>query len=81
MARVIRNPGVGRGKQLHGQSDSATRRAVYYADARKIRELLKPQRTQEEVANELGISRQAVELCELSALAKIAHAFRKERAE
>jgi hypothetical protein len=73
------NPSTGPRKKLFGTTRSSDTRATTYKDARRIREFLKPHRTQREVAKELNITRQAVELLELSALAKIAHAFRKER--
>jgi len=79
--KKFRNPVSGTAKDITGTSKGATRRSGMYREARSMRANLTPQRTQQEVAEMLGVTRSAVELAELSALAKIILAFRKERSE
>jgi len=59
-----------------GRSYGSATRDTAWSEARRIRSQLKPVETQQAVASQLCISRQAVEQIELRALAKVAHAFR-----
>lgn len=65
-------------KESKAVSPSGRRRATRYLEARKLRQYLKPVRSQDEVAKAINMHRQSVEQIELSALQKIYNAFRPE---
>ena len=74
-------PRVQRPRECTGTSYGSAARDTTWAEARRIRSLLKPIETQQAVANQLCVSRQAVDQIELRALAKVAHAFRRMKGD
>ena len=63
------------------KTPTRTKRRTVWAAARKLRNQLRPVRTQREVAELLGNSKQSVEVIELKALAKVLLAFAPELTE
>lgn len=68
-------------RKIKGRDYHSQQRETDWAEARRIRQHLRPVETQQGVANQLGLSRQAVEQIELRALAKVAHAFRRMKGD
>lgn len=83
--RPIRNMGTRRNlrsyksRAIRGESRSSDYRIKAYQEARIVRQELRPHRTQQEVADELHLTRSAIEWIELRALSKIIKAFRHAR--
>ena len=73
----ILNPRSYHSRAIRGESRSSDLRMKRFQAARLVRQELRPQRTQQEVANAIGVSRAAIEWLELSALAKIINAFKR----
>ena len=67
--------------EISGSSFGSQKRASRWSKARHLRAMLLPVATQQEVASQLRVTRQAVEQLELSALAKLLEAFKQERNE
>lgn len=72
----ILNPRSYHSRAIRGESRSSDLRIKKFQQARILRQYLRPQRTQQEVANTIGTSRAAIEWLELSALTKIINAFK-----
>lgn len=66
---------------ITGISHGSQKRASRWSKARHLRTMLLPVATQQEVASQLRITRQAVEQLELSALSKLIDGMEAEIAE
>lgn len=66
-------------RAIRGESRSSDYRIKAYQEARIIRQELRPHLTQQEVADQLHLTRAAIEWIELRALSKIIKAFQHER--
>ena len=73
----ILNPRSYHSRAIRGESRSSDLRMKRFQVARLLRQELRPQRTQQEVASAIGVSRAAIEWLELSALTKIINAFKR----
>jgi predicted DNA-binding protein (UPF0251 family) len=73
----ILNPRSYHSRAIRGESRSSDLRMKRFQAARLLRQELRPQRTQQEVASVIGVSRAAIEWLELSALTKIINAFKR----
>lgn len=66
-------------RAIRGESRSSDYRIKAYQEARLLRAELRPHRTQQDVADQLHLTRAAIEWIELRALSKVIKAFHNER--